>query len=123
MHAYALASRLAQVSDHPLALNQGTLYPALVLSGDAPPEQLEMGRWYEIVDVAADLPAAAAAARALTVSVVMLTAAGIYALMSFTVVQRARRSASGPRRCWRVPATGTCSKGAAWWCCRSSPPS
>ena len=30
LHAYALASRLAQVSDHPLALNQGTLYPALV---------------------------------------------------------------------------------------------
>jgi PadR family transcriptional regulator, regulatory protein PadR len=30
LHAYALATRLAQVSDHPLALNQGTLYPALV---------------------------------------------------------------------------------------------
>ena len=30
LHSYALASRLAQVSDHPLALNQGTLYPALV---------------------------------------------------------------------------------------------
>lgn len=30
LHAYALASRLAQVSDHPLSLNQGTLYPALV---------------------------------------------------------------------------------------------
>ena len=30
LHAYALAARLAQVSDHPLALNQGTLYPALV---------------------------------------------------------------------------------------------
>jgi PadR family transcriptional regulator, regulatory protein PadR len=30
LHAYALANRLAQVSDHPLALNQGTLYPALV---------------------------------------------------------------------------------------------
>jgi transcriptional regulator len=29
-HAYALAARLAQVSDHPLSLNQGTLYPALV---------------------------------------------------------------------------------------------
>ena len=27
---YALATRLAQVSDHPLSLNQGTLYPALV---------------------------------------------------------------------------------------------
>jgi PadR family transcriptional regulator PadR len=30
LHAYALAGRLAQVSDHPLSLNQGTLYPALV---------------------------------------------------------------------------------------------
>ena len=30
MHAYALASRLEQVADHPLMLNQGTLYPALV---------------------------------------------------------------------------------------------
>ena len=29
-HAYALASRLEQVADHPLVLNQGTLYPALV---------------------------------------------------------------------------------------------
>lgn len=29
-HAYALAARLEQVADHPLALNQGTLYPALV---------------------------------------------------------------------------------------------
>jgi len=29
-HAYSLAERLAQVSDHPLSLNQGTLYPALV---------------------------------------------------------------------------------------------
>ena len=29
-HAYALASRLEQVADHPLTLNQGTLYPALV---------------------------------------------------------------------------------------------
>jgi transcriptional regulator len=29
-HAYALAARLAQVSDHPLSLNQGTLYPALI---------------------------------------------------------------------------------------------
>ena len=29
-HSYALATRLAQVSDHPLSLNQGTLYPALV---------------------------------------------------------------------------------------------
>jgi PadR family transcriptional regulator PadR len=30
LHAYALATRLAQVSDRPLSLNQGTLYPALV---------------------------------------------------------------------------------------------
>ncbi len=30
LHSYALATRLAQVSDHPLTLNQGTLYPALV---------------------------------------------------------------------------------------------
>ena len=30
LHAYALATRLGQVSDHPLSLNQGTLYPALV---------------------------------------------------------------------------------------------
>ncbi len=30
LHAYALATRLERVSDHPLALNQGTLYPALV---------------------------------------------------------------------------------------------
>ena len=30
LHAYALANRLAQVSHHPLSLNQGTLYPALV---------------------------------------------------------------------------------------------
>jgi transcriptional regulator len=29
-HAYALATRLEQVSDHPFTLNQGTLYPALV---------------------------------------------------------------------------------------------
>jgi PadR family transcriptional regulator PadR len=29
LHSYALANRLAQVSDHPLSLNQGTLYPAL----------------------------------------------------------------------------------------------
>src|SRR5688500_3277383 len=29
-HAYGLAARLAQVSDHPLSLNKGTLYPALV---------------------------------------------------------------------------------------------
>ena len=34
LHAYALASRLAQVSDHPLSLNQGTLYPALVRLDD-----------------------------------------------------------------------------------------
>ncbi len=30
LHAYGLAARLAQVADHPLTLNQGTLYPALV---------------------------------------------------------------------------------------------
>ena len=30
LHAYSLAERLAQVSEHPLFLNQGTLYPALV---------------------------------------------------------------------------------------------
>jgi PadR family transcriptional regulator PadR len=30
LHAYALAERLAPVADHPLTLNQGTLYPALV---------------------------------------------------------------------------------------------
>ena len=30
LHAYGIASRLEQVTDHPLHLNQGTLYPALV---------------------------------------------------------------------------------------------
>lgn len=30
LHAYGLAARLEQVADHPLVLNQGTLYPALV---------------------------------------------------------------------------------------------
>jgi PadR family transcriptional regulator PadR len=30
LHAYSLAARLEQVADHPLFLNQGTLYPALV---------------------------------------------------------------------------------------------
>ena len=30
LHAYALASRLEQIAEHPLMLNQGTLYPALV---------------------------------------------------------------------------------------------
>ncbi len=30
LHAYALAARLERVADHPLTLNQGTLYPALV---------------------------------------------------------------------------------------------
>ena len=29
-HAYGLASRLEQVAEHPLMLNQGTLYPALI---------------------------------------------------------------------------------------------
>lgn len=36
-HAYGLAARLEQVADHPLLLNQGTLYPALV--------RLEQKRW------------------------------------------------------------------------------
>jgi PadR family transcriptional regulator PadR len=36
-HAYAVAARLEQVADHPLTLNQGTLYPALV--------RLEQRRW------------------------------------------------------------------------------
>jgi PadR family transcriptional regulator len=30
LHAYALASRLEQLSDHPFTLNQGTLYASLV---------------------------------------------------------------------------------------------
>lgn len=30
LHAYALASRLEQLSDHQLSLNQGTVYPALI---------------------------------------------------------------------------------------------
>src|SRR5256886_13265604 len=30
LHAYALTARLEQIADHPLSLNQGTLYPALV---------------------------------------------------------------------------------------------
>jgi transcriptional regulator len=29
-HAYAIAARLEQVPEHPLRVNQGTLYPALV---------------------------------------------------------------------------------------------
>ena len=29
-HAYGLAARLEQLAEHPLMLNQGTLYPALV---------------------------------------------------------------------------------------------
>ena len=29
-HAYGLAARLEQIAEHPLMLNQGTLYPALV---------------------------------------------------------------------------------------------
>src|SRR4051794_17792281 len=37
LHAYALASRLEQLADHPLMLNQGTLYPALV--------RLEQKQW------------------------------------------------------------------------------
>jgi PadR family transcriptional regulator, regulatory protein PadR len=30
LHAYALAARLNQVADHPVPINQGTLYAALV---------------------------------------------------------------------------------------------
>jgi PadR family transcriptional regulator, regulatory protein PadR len=30
LHAYGLAARLEQIADHPLPLNQGTLYAALV---------------------------------------------------------------------------------------------
>ncbi len=30
LHAYGIAARLEQVSEHPFTLNQGTLYPALV---------------------------------------------------------------------------------------------
>jgi transcriptional regulator len=30
LHAYALTARLQQVSEYPVSLNQGTLYPALV---------------------------------------------------------------------------------------------
>jgi transcriptional regulator len=29
-HAYGIAARIEQVSEHPLRLNQGTLYPSLV---------------------------------------------------------------------------------------------
>jgi transcriptional regulator len=29
LHSYGLASRLEQIAEHPLSLNQGTLYPAL----------------------------------------------------------------------------------------------
>lgn len=36
-HSYALAARLEQIADHPLMLNQGTLYPALA--------RLERKRW------------------------------------------------------------------------------
>jgi PadR family transcriptional regulator, regulatory protein PadR len=36
-HSYGLAARLAQIADHPLLLNQGTLHPALV--------RLERKRW------------------------------------------------------------------------------
>ena len=37
LHAYALASRLEQLAEHPLTLNQGTLYPALL--------RLEQRKW------------------------------------------------------------------------------
>ena len=30
LHAYSITTRLEQISDYPLGLNQGTLYPALV---------------------------------------------------------------------------------------------
>jgi len=30
LHAYGIAARVEQASDHPFTLNQGTLYPALV---------------------------------------------------------------------------------------------
>jgi len=30
LHSYGLAARLEQVTEHPLTLNQGTLYPALI---------------------------------------------------------------------------------------------
>lgn len=30
LHAYAIATRLEQIADYPLDLNQGTLYPALI---------------------------------------------------------------------------------------------
>lgn len=39
LHAYAIATRLEQISDYPLDLNQGTLYPALV--------RLEQRGWIE----------------------------------------------------------------------------
>jgi PadR family transcriptional regulator PadR len=39
MHAYAIATRLQQVSDDGITLNQGTLYPALV--------RLEQEAWIE----------------------------------------------------------------------------
>ena len=38
-HAYGLAARLEQVAEHPLLLNQGTLYPALV--------RLEQNGWIQ----------------------------------------------------------------------------
>jgi PadR family transcriptional regulator len=38
-HAYGIAARLEQVSDHPFTLKQGTLYPALV--------RLEQRGWIE----------------------------------------------------------------------------
>lgn len=36
-HSYGLSARLDQIADHPLMLNQGTLYPALA--------RLERHRW------------------------------------------------------------------------------
>ena len=40
-HSYGLAARLEQVADHPLTLNQGTLYPAL---GTPRREGLDQGK-------------------------------------------------------------------------------
>lgn len=42
LHAYAIAARLEQIAEHPLSLNQGTLYPALVRLGQ---KGWIRGRW------------------------------------------------------------------------------
>jgi PadR family transcriptional regulator, regulatory protein PadR len=44
LHGYALGTRIAQVSDHPLSLNQGALYPALVRLEDLLDTQVEHAR-------------------------------------------------------------------------------